>query len=310
MASITRKNDLYYASFLDEEGQRKQQATRSGNPHEAQMIADLLELPYHLKRSGSEALLLHLLSSAQHESYSTACDLLSRLEGAGGVTDEILSTARELHSNLKRDYQMVRYPLAKSIKVYSSFTGMPPEADLEIRSNFVGGKKPGGGDMKLHLATRLLCELEKSGSPLTDPGHRRAFESAWNTLGQSIIRSRVQEGIPLHSLVRSASTLIEKAKTSETESHPDTNERRLFWYMACCFKKNKAIAPRQVIHEVVGAEMSRPTINRILKEWEEHCRRYDDQFDFPKSADIYDDLANKFMSAEDFKRGHVTYFKV
>lgn len=314
MASTTKKGRFYYAVFRDATGKRRQQATRETNRHEAQMKADLLEFPYHLSQAGSEAALLHLMNSKQWETYNESCRLVEKLESlgdSGGKLDEALDLARDLRASLRESYQAARKPLTKVIKVNSSFTGMPPEADLEIRTSFRLCKKRGGGDMKLHLATRMLSELNVSGCPLSDPGHRTVWKSSWVSLGEAILRTRDLENIPVHSLIRSASELLEKGRKSQLDQLPDTNETRLFWYVACCYKRNGRVAPRRAIHVLAEVwSMSRPTINRILKSWEETSQRYDPDFEFPMADESYDDLADFFPDAEHLKRARSTYFKI
>lgn len=314
MATISQKGRYFYASFRDATGKRRQQATRETNRHEAQMKADLLEFPYHLSQAGSEAALLHLMNSKQWETYNESCSLVEKLESledTGGILEETLVLARDLRANLRESYQAARKPLAKVIKVHSSFSGMPPEADLEVRTSFRLSMKRGGGDMKLHLATRMLSELQVSGSPLSDAGHRTVWKSAWMSLGEAILRTRDLENIPVHSLMRSASELLGNGDKSELDHHPDTYETRLYWYLACCYKRNGRVVPRRAIHNLSEVwTMSRPTINRILKSWEETCRRYDPDFEFPMTDDGYDDLGDFFLDDERLKRGRNTYFKV
>lgn len=314
MASITKRGQQYYASFIGADGNRKQLATKETNIYEAQTKADLLELPYHLSKVGSDAILLHLLNSDQADACRRASNLTSKLEELkNGDTDieEVTREALDLKNSLHQGFEAARYPYANAVRRASSFTGMPPEADLEIRAGFSAGKKHGSGYIKLHLATRLLCEMEASGSPLKESAHRMVWERAWSSLGDAILQLHSGEQIPTQKLVRMAATLMEQSQDVEYDNTPDTNETRLYWYMACCFKRNKQIPPRRVIHHVSKVwTMSKPTINRILSSWVQICNRYEKGFKFPLSSPGYDDLVDEFKSDDLLKKGRSTYFKI
>jgi hypothetical protein len=315
VASVTKRGKCFSASFTDIRGNRRQVATKATNAHEAQEIAELLELPYQLNKAGSEAQLLFMANALNTQIYTKICELFEEINHQPTLSEkqiaELADRLRELQDLAKLGSEAARYPFAKALRVSSSFTGMPPLADLEIRAGFKVSKKRGGGGLRLQLATRLLRELNISSSLLSEEGHRRAWKQGWSSLGDAILQSHDSEDIPMHSLIRSVATLLEKRDTADLEQHPDTNESRVYWYVACCHKVNKSLAPRKAIHEVLqGAGMTKPTINRILGSWERICGRYENGFEFPISADGYNDLAKHFASEEDLKKGRLIYFKV
>lgn len=324
MASIYKKGKVYYASFKDCEGRQRQASTRIGNKCEAQNVADRLELPYHLTQFGSEAVLLHLASSLRQKALDTANELAGRLEESDPEVNALIhetefsSLVARLEELLSDLDEAERYPYAKVIQKESSFTGMPPEADLEIRIGLRRGKRRGGGSRELHLSTRLLCELQFAGALLDRDPQRRIWKRAWASLGDTIFHTHRVDGLPLAKVVRSAADLLAENNTRhDFDLRPDSLEAQVFWYAACCFKKNKRVVPRKTVHSVIGASRDKdpkPTINRILQRWEEVCGKFDPNFRFPETADgdrvAYDDLAEHFMKKQDLRRAHTLYWKL
>ena len=275
MPSLKKRNGskYYTACFTDESGKRRQRTTGTADKVLAQEIADKLERRYRLKQQGEYP----------RELYS----LLEPLD------------QRELSSNFQVK------------QVASSFTGMPPEADLEIRIGFSMGVSQGGGSKQLFVATRLLAELERQPEDNFGP-NRSLWLRSWAGLGNVILKCSQDQNRSISKILRSVAEELEKGDaTGRFDPKVDTNEARLFWYLACYFKRYGCIAPRRAINsDWVGSGASETTLNRLLGKWTEICRRYQVDFEFPKGDREFPNLSEFFKNELDLIRGRSIYWRI